>query len=193
MGNANVSFWLISGKTRGVIYSRTTSKILRWSVKYDIAAFPYLLRSLRNISADFATLASAVKIQQWAESRNFTQINLPCRWSEFIACAPKIEWIAERAERPRFSPTSVAGALPYNVAEWNARNGIGIQYRGDPNIWPVFIDIRAVGFNERIRKSGISPWGGGPLILVIGSARVQNRRCGAFQNVRMRVNLHSLS
>ena len=98
--------------------------------------------------------------------------SLPWRRGEFLQGVPEIEWFPERVERPKFSLGGTErGGLSFHVAEWDATNGIGLQYWRDNEAWPLTIDCRSCAMNGRLSGKGIRPWNGERLTCIIGSAR----------------------
>ena len=149
-------------------------------------SFPISLRSLRNISADFITMAQASEIERWATSRGFKQATLPWWWKESARGAPGIEWFAEGVERPRYNLLTTRGQLPFCVSEWNASNGLGLQFWRSRGIWPMAIELRAFSLRSKLEGVGIRDRASRPLRCVIGSdwAEAEMRKFGEAAKLR---------
>ena len=158
-------------KLAGEISLRVLSAVLYWSVFRDIEIpLSFFLRSLRNISADFITRAQPSEIERWAASRDFKKVTMPWRRKDFLRGIPKIDWFTEGVERPRYSFLTVRNQLSFNVAEWDASNGIGLQFWRSKGIWPMSINIRAGSLRSKLGNFGIGEWANQTLRCVIGSA-----------------------
>ena len=117
--------------------------ILHWCIQRDIEVFPFFLRILHNVTADFITRSDDSEVQRWGKCGMFRPNPLPWRWGEFLHGVPKIEWFPERVDRPQFSLMRTdRECLSFHVAEWNASNGAGLQFWRDNGIWPLTIDCR---------------------------------------------------
>ena len=168
--NMNTFHWLFRGEARGGISLRLLSAILFWSISHDIGIFPFYLRSLHNISDDFLTRAHTDEIDRWDEARKFRQAQLPWRWKDFLCGIPKVSWFTEGVEQPRYSLATTKDNLSFAVAEWNASNGIGMQFFRDHGIWPLCIDFRAGSILPKLEGEGLTTWPNQLLRCVAGSA-----------------------
>lgn len=133
-------------------------------IKNGIEVYPFYLRSLRNIRPDFITREDDRNIQLWATEEGFSRIEKPWWWEQFLACAPKLDWVEDRiVNLPRLLKIGTMDGLG-RVGEWNPKSGICLQI-----IDNLGLDYHAIGGSglfQDYRITECNKWK-----LIFGSAR----------------------
>ena len=89
--------------------------------------YPYFLRSLHSIRPDCITRSTEREIVARAEGKGFQQVGKPWWWKQFLACAPKLDWMEDRLiNLPLHLAIGTIDCLGL-VCEWRPFSGIGIQ------------------------------------------------------------------
>ena len=132
--------------------------------KNGIEVYPFYLRSLRNIRPDFITRESGYEVHSRAEAAGFTQFEKPWRRPQFLACAPKLDWLEDRMlylpRNLKFDTLNVLG----KVCEWRPRSGIALQIFEQLGLDYCAVD--GLGIFDYYEPESVEPW-----TLVFGAAR----------------------